>query len=80
MIAFVAGFALSGFIFAGILIDLRHAHARKVCQLTTEITVQRAEKESYKRVSPFATTNAYWRVCTEQPEMHILDRKPVGKN
>ena len=80
MIAFLAGVALSGFIFVGILLDMRRAHQRRVRQLTTEITVQRAEKAAYKHVSPWSTTNAYWRVCTEQPEMHILDRKPIGRN
>ena len=80
MIAFVAGFGLAAIIATGIFLDYRRAKLRAIRLLTTEVTVQRAEKESYKRVSPFATTNAYWRVCTEQPEMHILDRKPIGKN
>jgi len=80
MIAFVAGFGLAAILATGILLDMRRAHQRRVRQLTTEITVQRAEKAAYKRVSPWSTTNAYWRVCTEQPEMHILDRKPIGKN
>jgi len=80
MIAFLAGFGLALILVVPYVLDYRHGKNQTIQHLTDEISIQRQEKEAYKAVSPFRTTNAYWRVCTEQPEMHILDRKPIGKN
>ena len=80
MIAFIAGFGLALILVVPYVLDYRHGKNQTIQHLTDEISIQRQEKEAYKAVSPFRTTNADWRVCTEQPEMHILDRKPIGRN
>lgn len=80
MIEFISGAGLTALIAAGILLDYRAHKNRQIRFLDTEVTIQRAEKESYKRVSPFATTNAYWRVDQGDRQLSILDRVPMGKN
>ena len=80
MIAFVAGFLLALICVVPYVLDYRHGKNQTIQHLTDEIDIQRQEKEAYKAVSPFRTTNAYWRVCAEQPEMHILDRIPMSKS